>query len=48
MASKGPQFWLHFGGPEINGYPTWLDEHHGRSPLYLSDNLPITLKLLAE
>lgn len=29
-----------YGGPEIEGYATWLQENDQRSPLYLKDRLP--------
>jgi hypothetical protein len=44
----GEEFAINFGGPEISGYSTWLSEHRGRSPLYLSDDLPIPSVLLAQ
>jgi hypothetical protein len=37
----GEEFAINFGGPEIDGYSKWLAEHQNRSPLYLSDTLPI-------
>jgi hypothetical protein len=44
----GEEFAINFGGPEIDNYVAWLSEHNGRSPLYLSDALPIPLTLAAE
>jgi hypothetical protein len=44
----GEEFVLNFGSPEIGGYSTWLNEHNGRSPLYLSDSLPIPAASVAE
>jgi HNH endonuclease len=37
----GEEFVINFGGPEIDGYERWLNTHQNRSPLYISDTLPI-------
>jgi hypothetical protein len=37
----GEEFALNYGGPEIEGYATWLRQNNNRSPLYLTDKLPV-------
>ena len=38
----GEEFAMNCGGPEIEGYEVWLEQHAWRSPLYLSDTLPVS------
>ena len=40
----GEEFVINFGAPEIEGYEAWLKNHHGKSPLYLWDTLPISAR----
>lgn len=37
----GEEFAMNLGGPDVSGYSKWLKQHNQRSPLYLSDKLPI-------
>lgn len=37
----GEEFVINFAGPEIEGYTKWLEKNDQRSPLYLSDALPM-------
>jgi hypothetical protein len=37
----GEEFALNYGGPEIEGYSTWLSQNNNCSPLYLTDKLPV-------
>jgi hypothetical protein len=37
----GEEFAINFGGPEITGYHEWLKNQGSRSPLYISDTLPV-------
>ena len=37
----GEEFALNYGGPEIDGYATWLSQNNNRSPLYLTEQLPV-------
>jgi len=41
----GEEFAVNFGGPEISGYEKWLAQHEGRSPLYLTDTLPVPVSI---
>jgi hypothetical protein len=41
----GEEFAMNCAGPEISGYETWLEQHGGRSPLYLSDMLPVSASI---
>lgn len=41
----GEEFAINYGGPEIEGYATWLRENDGRSPLYVTDKLPLPFEL---
>jgi|SRR5579883_2640584 len=36
----GEEFAFNYGGPEIEGYATWLKQNDDRSPLYLTEPLP--------
>jgi hypothetical protein len=36
----GEEFVINLGGPDIEGYQTWLAQHDGASPLYLNNNTP--------
>lgn len=40
VALWGLEFAINLGGPCIEGYKTWLDEHDNISPLYLGKNDP--------
>jgi hypothetical protein len=44
----GEEFAINFASPEIDSYVAWLSENDGRSPLYLSDKLPIRSALAPE
>jgi hypothetical protein len=44
----GKEFAINLGGPEISGYSRWLSVHGGRSPLYLSDDLPVPSEYFAK
>ena len=35
LAILGIEYAINIGEPCIDGYTSWLREHHGRSPLYL-------------
>jgi HNH endonuclease len=37
----GEEFAINFGGPDIESYSAWLGSNGGRSPLYVSDTLPV-------
>ncbi|SRR6266478_7227762 len=37
----GEEFAINCAGPAIDGYKDWLSEHGNKSPLYISDELPL-------
>ena len=38
FALFGVEFAINLGGPEIDGYLAWLEEHDGQSPLYVDSD----------
>jgi hypothetical protein len=38
VAIFGTEFAINYGGPEIDGYLRWLEEHNYGSPLYSGRN----------
>jgi hypothetical protein len=38
VAIFGTEFAINYGGPEIDGYLRWLEEHDNASPLYSGKN----------
>lgn len=37
----GEEFVINLGGLDVEGYQTWLDAHHGASPLFVDRNDPL-------
>lgn len=40
LALYGSELTINIGGPDIDGYLTWLSEHEGASPLHTGKNAP--------
>jgi hypothetical protein len=40
----GEEFALNYAGPEIDGYASWLKQNNDRSPLYLTEPLPVPIR----
>jgi len=40
LALFGQEYTINMGGPDVDGYLLWLQEHDNASPLYYGKNAP--------